>query len=60
LSCHAALARLKKSVGEAAAALGVSGEVDLSDLGDISVVAIAVVTLTASGIIDIEARALLS
>ena len=60
MSSHAALARLKESVGKAAAALGVSRDVDLSDLGEISVVAIAVVTLTTSGIIDIEARALLS
>ena len=59
LDRDAALARLEKSVCVAASALGLDGEVDLSDLENVLIVAIAVVSLTALGIIDVEARALL-
>lgn len=59
LDRDAALARLEKSVCVAASALGIDGEVDLSDLENVLIVAIAVVSLTALSIIDVEARALL-
>ena len=59
LDRDAALARLEESVCVAASALGLDGEVDLSDLENVLIVAIAVVSLTALGIIDVEARALL-
>ena len=59
LDRDAALARLEESVCVAASALRIDGEVDLSDLENVLIVAIAVVSLTALSIIDVEARALL-
>jgi hypothetical protein len=59
LDRDAALARLEESVCVAAAALGIDGEVDLSDLENALIVAIAVESLTAPSIINVEARTLL-
>ena len=54
-----ALAGLQKSICIAASALSIKGEIDLSDLENVLIVAVAVVSLTAPCIIDVEARALL-
>jgi hypothetical protein len=60
LDRDAALARLEESVSIAAAALGINREVDLSDLENVLIIAIAVISSAAPSIIDVEARTLLS
>jgi hypothetical protein len=55
-----ALAGLQKSVSIAASALSIKGEIDLSDLENVLIIAIAIISLAALSIIDIEARALFS
>jgi hypothetical protein len=60
LDRDAALARLEESVSIAAAAQGINREVDLSDLENVLIIAIAVISPAAPSIIDVEARALFS
>ena len=60
LNRNAALARLEESVGIAASTILLKREVNLSHAEDVLVIAITVVSLATSSIIDVEARTLLN
>ena len=54
------MARLEESIGIAASAILLKREVNFSHAEDVLVIAIAVVSLATSSVIDVEARTLLS